>query len=229
MTLLRGLLRRWGLVLLLSGCKPDAVARPGAAAAQPGAAAAQPGAAAARPGGHEVLPAGAAPAGESVYQLHLDLEDQQGRRSGFDVMRGHPVLVALFYSSCPNACPMLVRRVRQVEEKLSPGARADLRVLLISMDPAKDTPAELRGAAARHEVDGARWRLTRTSEEEVRMVAAVLGVKYRRLADGSYNHSSVLTLLDREGAVAGRVTSLNDPLDQLIATAEALVRARRPD
>src|SRR3989338_5688031 len=40
--------------------------------------------------------------------------------------------------------------------------------------------------------------------DTVREIAAVLGIKYRRLADGLFNHSSVITLLDPDGVVLVR-------------------------
>ena len=42
----------------------------------------------------------------------------------------------------------------------------------------------------------------------MRRTAAVLGVRYRKLANGEFNHSSVLILLDREGRVLARTEKL---------------------
>ena len=49
-----------------------------------------------------------AAAEDSVYQLPVQLTDQANRVSGLDVFRGQPVLVSMFYASCPNACPTLI-------------------------------------------------------------------------------------------------------------------------
>jgi protein SCO1 len=46
------------------------------------------------------------------------------------------------------------------------------------------------------------------SESDARKIAALLGVRYRRLADGSFDHSSLITLLDSEGRVIARTTQL---------------------
>jgi len=42
----------------------------------------------------------------------------------------------------------------------------------------------------------------------VRALAALLGVQYRRLPDGDFNHSSTIELLDAEGRIAARTNTL---------------------
>jgi protein SCO1/2 len=96
---------------------------------------------------HEATEPGEARRGESVYQLAGSLRDQTGARVGLDVFRGHPVLVSMFYASCPDACPLLIEEIRQFESTLPVSVRADLRVLLVSLDPARDTPEALHRLA----------------------------------------------------------------------------------
>jgi protein SCO1/2 len=38
----------------------------------------------------------------------------------------------------------------------------------------------------------------------VRKLAATLGIQYRRLASGEFNHSTVIEVLDRQGRIAAR-------------------------
>jgi protein SCO1/2 len=86
-----------------------------------------------------------------------------------------------------------------------------MRVLMISLDPERDTPAALADLAERHRVDGTRWRFVRSAPGDVRVVAAMLGVKYRKLPDGAINHSSPILLLDAEGREMGRSEKLGVP------------------
>jgi len=41
----------------------------------------------------------------SLYALSVTLVDQDGAKCGFDVFGGRPVIVGMFYSRCPSACP----------------------------------------------------------------------------------------------------------------------------
>ncbi|MSP71094.1 MAG: hypothetical protein EXR76_02680 [Myxococcales bacterium] len=78
-------------------------------------------------------------------------------------------------------------------------------MVLVSLDGVRDDPSGLAEVIRRHALDPSRWHLTSTTDESVRELSAALGVRYRRMADGSFNHSALLTVLDREGVVKGRV------------------------
>lgn len=158
--------------------------------------------------------------GDSLYQLPVEAVDQTGASSTLHAHRGHPVVVSMFYAHCPVACPMLIQDVKRFEDELEPGARADLRVVLVSLDPERDTPEVLAEAMDKHVLDAARWTLLRTPPDAVREVAAALGIRYRRAPDGEMNHSSILTLLDRQGVPVARVEGLqrdNTPLRDALA------------
>jgi protein SCO1 len=146
--------------------------------------------------------------GDSLYQLPLPLETQERREAALAVHRGHPVVISMFYGSCPHVCPMLIARIQQLERGLPEASRPRLRVLMVSLDPARDTPGKLRDLAARHRADLARWTFARTGEGSVRKLAAALGIQYRQLPDGEFNHATVLTLLDREGRIVARTAML---------------------
>ena len=141
----------------------------------------------------------AATPGDSLYQLDITLTTQGNRASRLDLYRGQPTLVTMFYGSCPNVCPVLIEKLKSAEAELVPGERDRLRVLLVSIDPDRDTPAALAVIAREHNVDLTRWTLARADAADVRKLAAVLNIQYRRLPGGDYNHSTVITLLDPEG------------------------------
>lgn len=148
---------------------------------------------------------------DSVYLLDTPLVTQEGSSAGLDLHRGHPVVISMFYGSCPHVCPVLIASILRLERELPDDRRGRLRVLLVSLDPEGDTPAQLAAIAQRHRIDPARWTFARTEAPEVRRLAAVLGIQYRRLPDGSYNHASVVTLLDGEGRIQAQTRQLLGP------------------
>jgi protein SCO1/2 len=160
-------------------------------------------------GDHDVLGMGDVVSGASIYALDVALTNHVGAKTKLDVFRGRPVLVSMFYSSCPSACPLLISNIKRIEAALDPAVRSELRVVLVSFDPKHDTPEALRGVIERHGVDASRWMLMTGKDDEIRDVAAVLGIKYRQ-ADGSFNHSSVITLLDRDGVIKLRVDGMGE-------------------
>ena len=155
--------------------------------------------------------AGTAPAGEaadSLYGLKASLVNQVGQTVPFDVYRGQPVLISMFYESCDYVCPMLIANIGQLENQLDQAARSRLRVLLISIDPEHDTPEVLAGLARKHRADLGRWTFARADARDVRKISALLGIQYRALPEGGFNHSVLMTLLDRDGSVLARSAKL---------------------
>ncbi len=136
---------------------------------------------------------------DSIYNLQVPVEDQSGEVSGLDRYKGQPVLVTMFYASCPHVCPMLISTIRQLESKLSPEELSELRVMTISIDPERDAPALLLETMQRHSVDASRWSMLRPQPGDLRAIAGVFGVKYKQLPDGEFSHSTKIILLDRDG------------------------------
>lgn len=159
----------------------------------------------------------------SIYNLHATLTTADGTQQGLDMHRGHPVLVTMFYGSCPMACPLLIDTMRAVERAASPADRDRLRLLLISIDPERDTVEHLSTLTASRRLDPSRWTLARTDAASVRKIAAVLGVQYRKLPDGGYNHSSVITLLSPAGEMLAQSSRMGSADPELVA---ALARTR---
>jgi protein SCO1/2 len=170
--------------------------------------------------GHHELPKAAEPVkGESLYQLQAKLTDQDGKTMQLADFRGSPTVIAMFYASCTSVCPLIVSDIQRLEKA---AGRDDLRILLVSLDGSRDTPKALKDLAARHRIDETKWRLASTSDESAQEIAAVLGVRYKRMDDGNISHSALVTLLDREGVIQGRVEGVMQPMDDLAARVKAL-------
>lgn len=162
---------------------------------------------------------------DSIYQLALPLTDQTGRNFRLDERRGQPMLVSMFYTSCQFVCPMLIDALRDTEARLTDAERARLHVLMVSFDPAHDSVAVLKRAADQRHLDAAHWSLARTDARHVRKLAAVLGIQYRALPDGEFNHTTALILIDAEGRIAGRTAKLGDADPAFVKLVKAAVQA----
>ena len=163
---------------------------------------------------------------DSLYQLQAELSDQDGKTFNLAERRGKPQLVAMFYTSCRYVCPLIVDSVKGVEHALSDDERQGLDFLLVSIDPARDDTAALRSVFDRRKLDTERWTLARTDERNVRSLAALLGVRYRALADGEFNHTSSLVLLDGEGRKLADSAQLGSTPDaEFLAAVRAAISA----
>lgn len=146
--------------------------------------------------------------GDSVYQLPASLTDASGRALAWSALRGKPRVATMFYTSCKYLCPLVVDSLKAVERRLTPAERQRLGFVLISMDPVRDTPEALAALMAERRLDADGWTLLRPKPEDLRGLAGLLGIRYRALADGEFNHSTALVLLDADGRVLARTDQL---------------------
>jgi protein SCO1/2 len=150
--------------------------------------------------------------GLSLYQLDITLQTADGQAIPLSSFRGAPLLVTMFYSHCTSVCPMLTAELQGLYRQLTPPQQARFSVLMVSFDAERDTPAELKAFKEQHSIHEAGWVIARARAEDVRALAAVLGIRYRELADRSFNHSAVIAVADSEGVIRGRTTELRgDP------------------
>jgi protein SCO1/2 len=141
---------------------------------------------------------------ESLFRLGLTLETDAGPTIPFSSLQGRALLITLFYSECSSVCPMTTAELQNLERTLAPQARENVTIVMVSLDPVHDTPAALKRFRQEHHIDNPRWILARTSTDNVRALAAALGVRYRELPDHTINHSTVITLTDRNGVIDSR-------------------------
>ena len=158
---------------------------------------------------------------ESLYQAEGTFVDDSGRPFRLAELRGRPVVVNLFFATCGYACPLTVTDLLAVQSRLSPERRKDTVFVLVSFDLARDTVAALAQYRAARQLD-ANWILLRGDDASVRELAALVGVKYKQEADGSFAHSNLFTILNREGEIVHQRTGLQGGLDPAVAALEAL-------
>ncbi|MDE0855781.1 MAG: hypothetical protein OSA97_15305, partial [Nevskia sp.] len=68
--------------------------------------------------------------------------------------------------------------------------------------------SKLTGLARLHRADPQRWMFASAGESDARKIAALLGISYRRQPDGGFDHSLLITLLDRQGRVLSSTSKI---------------------
>ena len=134
----------------------------------------------------------------SVYQLQSAWRDRDGVELTLSILEGRPQVVAMTYTSCRVACPRIVATMKRI---LAETDGRQIGFVLISLDPARDTPEVLSAFADRSGLDRDQWRLLTGSPDNVLELAAVLGVRYQALSDGEFAHSNIISVLDAAGNV----------------------------
>jgi protein SCO1/2 len=122
------------------------------------------------------------------------LTDQYGRPVSLQQLRGQPVLVAFLYTRCGGPCTVIAQQIRGALDELHrPPA-----VLLVSADPAGDTPAAVRRFLAQVSLSGRVHYLT-GSKDALRRVWEEYRVKPASAGAGTFARYANVVLVDPQG------------------------------
>ncbi len=149
------------------------------------------------------------PTDKSLYLLDSKWTSDVGKTIPLSVLRGRAQVVAMFFSSCEYACPIIVNDMKTLEAKLPVEVRAKTDFLLVSFDTKRDTVAELAAYRKKEKIPTANWTILRGGEDDVRELAALLGINYSQDARGQFAHSNVITVLNAEGEITFQQPGLN--------------------
>lgn len=74
----------------------------------------------------------------------LTMTNQDGQPVQINELKDKWTLLFFGYTYCPDICPTTLAQLRQIKSELPKDALSKLRVVLISVDPARDTPEQLK-------------------------------------------------------------------------------------
>jgi protein SCO1/2 len=74
----------------------------------------------------------------------IQMTDQDGATVTMDQLEGKWSLLFFGYTFCPDICPTTLANLRDVQNQLPQATRERLQVVLISVDPHRDTPERLK-------------------------------------------------------------------------------------
>ncbi len=147
-------------------------------------------------------PVGSAPPSRPRIEGDFTLLDSAGQPVSWSTIDRRLQLVFFGFTSCPEACPLTLTNATQALAGLGE-AGAGVGLVLISVDPQRDTPPVIGAYAARF---GPRLAAYTGDPAGVAAAAKAFGVYYESLppeADGSYmvNHTATLFLLGADDSI----------------------------
>lgn len=176
-------------------------------------------------GGHAVLPTvkAATVLAEGKQLPDFQLRGHGGAFSRHD-LEGHWTFMFFGYTHCPDVCPLALSTGSQAFNALSAEERSRVRMLMVSVDPGRDSVTRLKEYTAffHPEMLGVTG-----SDETVAQVAGAFGAAYRRQPvreDGSYavDHTVSTYVVGPDGRL-GAVLELGVPVDKIVSTVRGLL------
>jgi protein SCO1/2 len=140
------------------------------------------------------------------------LTDENGARVDEGILKGKWSVVYFGYTFCPDVCPTTLAALAQAIDELGPRAKT-LQVVFITVDPARDTPGQLRAYLSNPSFPRGMVGLT-GSETNIKSAANEYHVYFSRQgagADYSVDHTSILYLMDPQGRFVRPISSGRPP------------------
>jgi protein SCO1/2 len=148
---------------------------------------------------------GAAPvtsSGEATIGGPFHLIGVHGRPVDQRILDGKWSAVFFGYTNCPDTCPATLAALNAARARLTPAQRAVFQVLFISVDPARDTPAQMKlYTASQGYPPGVLVGLT-GSPAQVKAAADAYHAIYAKVGTGpdyTMQHSAAIYLMDTHG------------------------------
>ncbi|MEQ1489591.1 MAG: SCO family protein [Terricaulis sp.] len=112
------------------------------------------------------------------YFPNVVLQDQDGRSLRFydDIVRGKVVSINFVYTTCVDVCPLDTAQLREVQRILGDHVGRDVHMYTISINPERDTPADLRRFMRTYDVAPG-WTFLTGSREDIDLLQRRLGLR----------------------------------------------------
>lgn len=133
------------------------------------------------------------------------LVDQAGDTVTLEKLRGRPVLLTFAYAGCTTVCPLVVNDVLGARDDLLARETLPARrpvVLVVTLDPWRDTPSRLPSIAARWGMSGDAHVLSGGVEEVERVLNAWRVPRARNEQTGDLSHPTVVYVIGVDGKIA---------------------------
>jgi protein SCO1/2 len=134
--------------------------------------------------------------------VDFTLRDQDGAPATMREYRGRTAVVTFMYSTCQDSCPLTAQQIRGALDELG----HDVPVLVISVDPAGDTPLHVKRFLVKQHLTG-RMRYLTGTRAQLTPIWRAYGIQPQ---GAGYEHTASTVIVDAAGRQ--RVGYLTDQL-----------------
>jgi len=137
------------------------------------------------------------------FARDFKLTDHEGKPRQLSDFAGKVLVVFFGFTFCPDVCPTTLAQMKAVRESLSPEEREDVQVVLITVDPERDTPQVLSNYVSAFDPS---FIGLHGSTDEIKSTAREFKVFFAKVpgrTEGSYSmdHTAASYVFDKNGQV----------------------------
>ena len=127
------------------------------------------------------------------------LTGTDGKPFASSKLNGRPAAMFFGFTHCPDVCPTTLARLARLRRQLGQGDDA-LSIVFVSVDPERDTPAELQAYLSLFDAPVVGLTGTPAQVEQVKKQFGIFSRKVDQPGGGySVDHTAAVILLDRNG------------------------------
>lgn len=136
----------------------------------------------------------------------FELVDQDGQPFSNPSLQGRWHILFFGFTACPDICPTTLSDMRRLFSQLPAGVREQLQLVLLSADPARDTPQQLKTYLSYYR---AGFIGLTGNMDQLQNLSKALGLPFipasETHGDYSVSHSGNLALLAPDGSLRGHI------------------------
>jgi protein SCO1/2 len=136
----------------------------------------------------------------------FQLVGSNGQPFDSKTLLGHLWVADFVYTHCDGPCPMMSAHMRRIQDQTA-AEMPDVRLVSITVDPDRDTPAVLEEYSRHFKCDPARWYFLTGTKDKLTDVGLAF---HLQTVDGSLTHSTRFALVDRQMKIRGYYTTGED-------------------
>jgi protein SCO1 len=125
-----------------------------------------------------------------------------------DLIKNKIAVIGFIYTHCPDICPLTTHNMQLAEEQLSNDEMKDIKFILVSFDPERDTPSILQQYASVRDMNMKHWEMLTGNKNDIDSILNIFDVKAIH-DDSTYNskgelsyfiiHTDRISLVDKSG------------------------------
>lgn len=162
------------------------------------------------------------------------LTNQLGQRATLETLKGKVWVADIVFTRCAGPCPLMTRKMRELQDALPAGSTAQL--VTLTTDAENDTPDVLKKYGEKFGANSARWALLTGDKREIANLA-IDGLKLTAVAKKPeertdpadlFIHSTIFVIVDKQGRLRGsfqsqgEMVSWDESKQQIIAAIKQL-------
>jgi protein SCO1/2 len=146
----------------------------------------------------------------------LELIDQHGDTVALDRLAGRLAIVTFAFAHCTTVCPVTVRAARSAARRLTEQGRP-AELLVVTLDPWRDTPARLPSIAAEWKLEPGMHVLSGEQADVERVLTRWRVPRVRNPATGDITHPTMVYVVAGNGRLAYALDADDDAIVAAVA------------